>query len=106
MSDSPAQCGIDGFEPHKWPESWAECLYRFLDNRVVHAEEGDWQIQVYVTEDGQRIWIQTAAVGETVCPVLLRVDSLADPLDTVAALESWLAVPSDNHVIDIMPRAH
>jgi hypothetical protein len=84
-------------------------LYRFLDDRLVHGNEGDWRLRVYsVTEDGERFWIQTEAVGSAVYPVLLRVDSMADPLDTVAAIESWLSVtsPRDNHVIEIAARAH
>ena len=109
MNQSSVSIGNGNGGHQAWPDSWAEHVYRFLDDRVVHAREGDWRIRVYsVLEDGERLWVQTAAIGSSVCSVLLRVESLADPMDTVAAIESWLSVPQfdENHVIDVSATKH
>ena len=56
MTHSSAIQAVEPTEPAQFPQSRAEYLYRFLDNRVVHGRQGNWRICVYsVVEAGEEL---------------------------------------------------
>ena len=96
MRDSSADYAVEHGEPALFPQTRAEYLYRFLDNRVVHGRQGNWRVCVYsVVEAGEQLWVQTAVIGPAVHSVLLRARQSTEPGDALFTLESWLSVAQD-----------
>src|SRR5690242_3045451 len=66
-----------------------------LSTEPVTCHGRTWRIEVYsVVVEARCRWIQVGLVGPDRRAVLLKVPHAADEIDTVAALENWIAAGS------------
>ena len=68
-----------------------EQLLQRLNGHVVDVDGQSWQIDVFsiVDHDAHR-WVQVGLNGADRRTVLLKLESLADDEDTLAAIEHWI----------------